>query len=261
MKIEAIENLDPDDKALKIFFPGIIPEHIARYNFLENFLGETALPDNPTIIDLACSGGYGSAILANSFPGGRIIGLDIGERYVKKAVDKYGDNNNRPPYYMAANVSLMPIEDGVADLIAAFEIVEHLPKDDQLLFFQQIQRALKPGGLVFVSFPERYSFHADWKGDVVRNMIVTNKHHLYEPTTEEVLKMINGADLNVVGEYGQLFVGAEMQRMIEISRVIPLYPFYCWTYPRNHDVLPRQGEGEATPLTYLFVVQKPIDNH
>ncbi|NCC52298.1 MAG: class I SAM-dependent methyltransferase [Spartobacteria bacterium] len=67
-------------------------------------------------------------------------------------------------FYDAQHIDLVgtayhvPAEDGTADAILSSQVIEHL--DDPRLFFQEANRLLKEGGLLFLSFPFLYSIHA-----------------------------------------------------------------------------------------------------
>lgn len=258
-KPEAIENLDPrDDTLLEKVLPGIIPEHIARYNFVREFLDTYGLANDPVVLDLGSGRGYGSDILRKKFPRGKVFGFELSEKYTTKAIDNYG-NKDKSPHFTTADVLKLPIKANEADIVTAFEIVEHLPKENQQILFDQIYKVLKPGGHAFISFPERYSFYSDGEEKITRSSF-PNKHHLYEPTHNEVEAMITESKLIVEGVYGQNYVNQHYQRLVyRLNKFIPIYSTFAWAFKRPRDVSIRT-ENEKVPLTHMYVVTKPENN-
>jgi len=178
----AVENLDPGDRLLELLTPGMIVEHIQRYKFASGLF-----PDGSKILDLASGRGYGASILSEG--NCKVFGLDLGRHYVKKAAKKYG----KEAQFGVADVRKLPIEDESVNGVTAFEITEHLDKDDQPGFIKEIARVLKPGGRAIISIPHHYS-----RG------ILRNAHHHYEPTPDELKLMISDAGLKIEKEAGQV---------------------------------------------------------
>ncbi|WP_309630375.1 class I SAM-dependent methyltransferase [Brevundimonas sp.] len=52
----------------------------------------------------------------------------------------------------------LPIEDGTADAILSSQVIEHLPDPEKSI--AEAARVLKPGGLLFLSYPYLYPMHA-----------------------------------------------------------------------------------------------------
>ena len=52
----------------------------------------------------------------------------------------------------------LPIEDGAADAILSSQVIEHLPDPEKSI--AESARVLKPGGLLFLSYPYLYPIHA-----------------------------------------------------------------------------------------------------
>ena len=87
-------------------------------------------------LDLGCDFGKLHALIDN----GEIIGLDILTEHYKERV-------------IRGNVLQMPLKGGSFDTIVAGEIIEHMPKPELLL--AECQRALKKGGILMLSTPNR----------------------------------------------------------------------------------------------------------
>lgn len=240
----AVENLDPGDRLLELLTPGMIVEHIQRYRFASGLF-----PSGLKILDLASGRGYGASILSEAKC--KVIGLDLGRDYVKKGSEKYG----KKAEFGAADVRKLPINSGSIDGVTAFEITEHLEKDDQPEFIKEIARVLKSGGRAVVSIPHSYS-----RG------ILRNVHHRYEPTRDELKLMISDAGLKIEKEMGQV-VCSEAQAAKFRSRLnkpLNSKTFQYWLEGQNgkeavanfFKVIEVPVIPGRTTLTHIFVVKK-----
>jgi SAM-dependent methyltransferase len=97
------------------------------------------------VCDIGCGARPFSALLSRI--AGSQVGIDtIDGFYTSNAID------------IAATAGAVPLRDGVADAALASQVIEHLPDPD--LTFCELARILKPGGLLFISFPFLYPLHA-----------------------------------------------------------------------------------------------------
>lgn len=78
---------------------------------------------------------------------GSHIGIDMaGGFYGESAVDVIGI------------ADAIPVRDAVADAVLSSQVIEHLPDPEEAL--REARRILKPGGLLFISFPLLFPLHA-----------------------------------------------------------------------------------------------------
>jgi len=193
----SFENIEPKDRLLQILAPGMIQEHLARYRFAKTMIPERE--EAVVILDAASGRGYGSAILSENRV--KVIGVDIGEEYARKAQKEHGN------FFTVGDVVNLPIESNSVDLAIAFEITEHLEKKKQPNFLKELKRVLRKDGVGVISIPCRHSF----KSDGEKRVFASNPFHLYEPTRKEMKKMIEEAGLEIKGEYGQVIVKNEIE--------------------------------------------------
>lgn len=87
------------------------------------------------ILDLACGGG-------NSFlkEFGEVHGLDISRQSINVAKNYYD-------YCYVADIYNLPFVDKSFDVIASFELIEHIPEDKFNIFLNEIKRVLKDDGI------------------------------------------------------------------------------------------------------------------
>jgi SAM-dependent methyltransferase len=247
------ESIDPFDTSHVQFFerliPGMRPEHALRYSFAAHLLkGRQRL--NPEVIDAATGQGYGAKILRELIPEARITGIDINLDTIKTATQKYGKYGR----YLQGDVRHIPIGNTTADMITAFETLEHLAREDQPVFLRELHRVVKPDGLVVISVPFPSSTYLG--KDKTVHYGWGSGSHLYEPTREEIKIMIHDAGLEVVGEYGQVLTDSRITKAVSIvNRVIPIWLMYAWLGRKDHGVHPVTDTKHKTSLIHIFVTQ------
>jgi ubiquinone/menaquinone biosynthesis C-methylase UbiE len=255
-----IENIDPSDLFPRIMMPKMIPEHIARYSFAKQWAEQLTDRGPLTVVDAASGRGYGADHLKTILPSDtKVIGVELGRSYVEKAVEKYNPQNASDTLaFLQGDVRHLPLADNTADLVTAYEITEHLPKDDQQGFLGEISRVLKPDGYGLVSIPYRYSFAEDKQGKVIRiKGVMDNPHHLYEPTKDEMIGMIKDANLDLVASYGQVIVSQKQMDLLQkINPYIPVIAIYAWILAPDSSVQLMDPGEDTVAFTQLFVVKK-----
>lgn len=95
------------------------------------YLAASTLASNKVVLDIACGEGYGSSCLAESAK--EVIAVDIDENTVIRAKSNYGKENIR---FLVGSATRIPCADRSIDLVVSFETIEHLSKQDQLIFFK-----------------------------------------------------------------------------------------------------------------------------
>ncbi len=153
--------------------PGLVEdnlfnEHVARYRFAARMQP----PRNLTILDAGCGSGYGTLELSKS--GAQVLGIDISPEAISHAQAIYAGENIR---FEQASCTAIPAGDGAFGLVAAFEVIEHLPQWRD--FLREARRVLDPAGIFLVSTPNRL-YYAE-----ARQKAGPNPFHVHEFTEEE----------------------------------------------------------------------------
>ncbi len=117
-------------------------EHVHRYLFARH------LSDGRDILDVASGEGYGSALLAQR--ANRVVGIEIASEAVRHAAATYTRSNL---CFVSGDARALPIQNASFDMVVSFETIEHI--FEQEAFISEVQRVLRPGGVVIISSPDR----------------------------------------------------------------------------------------------------------
>ena len=127
------------------------------------------------ILEIGCGSGGMLRTLARY---GEVTGLDISMDVLRFARSRGAER------LCVASGHALPVQPHALDLIALFDAIEHIPDDVQVL--QECRRALKPGGLVFLSVPAYQFLYAN--NDRVA-------HHLRRYTRRQLRQRLSAAGL------------------------------------------------------------------
>ena len=120
----------------------LLNEHLARYAFAAR------LARGKRVLDAGCGAGYGSAELAKYALS--VVGVDVSADAMAYAREHYRLPNLG---FEQASCAALPHADASFDLVAAFEVIEHLP--DWRQFLVEARRVLAPTGQLIVSPPNK----------------------------------------------------------------------------------------------------------
>lgn len=105
-----------------------------------------------TVLEAGCGEGYGAGLIATVAR--RVIALDYDEPTTEHVARRY------PGVAVAcANLVCLPLADASVDVVANFQVIEHLW--DQAGFLAECRRVLRPGGRLLVTTPNRLTFTPD----------------------------------------------------------------------------------------------------
>jgi ubiquinone biosynthesis O-methyltransferase len=165
-------------------------EHLHRYEYVSELVA------GKDVLDIACGSGYGSKLLAKA-GASSVRGVDVSADAVRYASEHYA--NDRLTFEVGDAENLQGIADESFDVVVSFETIEHLNHVDRYL--AEVRRVLKPGGIYFVSTPDRRLASSMY---VFRGR-PNNQYHVREFTRSELLEIL-GRNFNVQECLGQAYV-------------------------------------------------------
>jgi O-antigen biosynthesis protein len=127
----------------------VVYEHFHRYMWAAGVVGGLK------VLDLGSGEGFGAAILAESAE--QVVGVDFDERTVEHSRLNYGAPNLQ--FQVGTALDLAAFEPGSFGAVVAFEVIEHVRQQEQVL--EQVARLLSEDGILLVSTPDRRLYSED----------------------------------------------------------------------------------------------------
>ncbi|MFP4056860.1 MAG: methyltransferase domain-containing protein [Candidatus Brocadiia bacterium] len=112
-----------------------------------------ALRPRGVALDVGC--GMGSAVFALARRARLAVGLDILLTDLLLARKRFAEAGLDNVAFVCASATALPLREGAVDLANATDVIEHLP--DPRAFLAEAQRALRPGGALFLNSPNRFT--------------------------------------------------------------------------------------------------------
>jgi demethylmenaquinone methyltransferase/2-methoxy-6-polyprenyl-1,4-benzoquinol methylase len=104
--------------------------------------------ERPFCIDLACGTGDITRLLAEKYPQGRIVGVDIAEEMLWRAREH---SRGHPVLFVNCDMSRLDLESESADIVTGGYALRNAPHLKQAI--AEVHRVLKPGGVAaFLDF-------------------------------------------------------------------------------------------------------------
>jgi glycosyltransferase involved in cell wall biosynthesis/SAM-dependent methyltransferase len=144
-------------------------EHYHRYLFALRYCVDKA------VLDVASGEGYGSFLLGQVARS--VIGVDIDQTAIEFANKNY---RSERVSFRRGDAAKLPVSDHSIDVVVSFETVEHFA--EQAGFIAEIDRVLRPDGLVIMSSPNREIYSEAQKYD--------NPFHVHEMNRAEFVSLL-----------------------------------------------------------------------
>lgn len=163
--------------------------HEAAYLWVAREL-RSAVSGALPVLEAGSGEGYGADLLRHAF-GGHVVALDYDGAACSHASRAYPGVS-----VVRCNLAALPVRPDVAALAVSMQVIEHLW--DVNAFLGQLRQAVRPGGVVVVSTPNRLSFSPG----LGRRERPTNPFHVEEFDRDQVAELLVAAgfaDVSVVG--------------------------------------------------------------
>ena len=154
--------------------PGIPEEnywfrrHEAAYAFILPYA------QGRTVVEVGCGEGYGTALLAGVAE--RVLGIDYDALTAEHAAATYPQAR-----FVRGNLAALPVASAAVDVLATLQVIEHVWDHSQ--FVRECHRALRPGGRLIVTTPNRLTFSPGAEEPV-------NPFHTKEFTADELVDLL-----------------------------------------------------------------------
>src|SRR5581483_6236585 len=101
--------------------------------------------------------GCGTAALAAAFAarGADVVASDVSLRWLALAQKRLSESAGGHVELVACAAEALPFPDEIFDVVAASDVIEHV--EDPRRFLADAARVLRPGGVLFLATPNRYS--------------------------------------------------------------------------------------------------------
>lgn len=171
--------------------------HMQRYASALKFC------EGKNVLDAACGEGYGSNMISGVAKS--VIGIDISKEAIDNATKRYGKENLK---YINASVEKLPLEDNSIDVVISFETIEHVNKEVQNQFVEEIKRVLRKNGILIMSSPDKRNY-----SDIPN---FHNEYHVCEMYRDEFYSMMNNkfsfVDIYYQGLYSDAYIKNEKSK-------------------------------------------------
>ncbi len=151
--------------------------------------------EGETFVDVGC--GVGDVCVYAGHRGAHVVGIDIEDLLVNRAIEAMRDVPARSFRGIVSNCDPIPLPDASADLVVCTEVLEHV--EDPSKFLGELARIGKPGARYLISVPHPTS-------EAVMRRIAPSwyfRHpfhiHVYEP--EQLDRLLNASGLEILAKH------------------------------------------------------------
>lgn len=138
------------------------------------------------VLEVGCGEGYGTDLLATS--AAQIVGIDYDALTAAHAATRYPRAR-----FVRANLAALPVPSGSVDVVATLQVIEHVWNHRE--FVGECLRALRAGGLLLVTTPNRLTFSPGLDAPI-------NPFHTREFTAAELVLLLEKHGFETAAVYG-----------------------------------------------------------
>ncbi|MCX6763877.1 MAG: class I SAM-dependent methyltransferase [Candidatus Moranbacteria bacterium] len=168
--------------------------HYYRFLFIINYLLKRKINKNKkeTVLEIGVWPGY--LAFALSLAGMEVSGIDMKPERIN-LTDYFKDFWQ---YDLNSNPLIFPCKDNYCNYVVASEVIEHLNPKNSSSFFSEIERILKPDGLLILTTPNRNSLHNKLRRSNMIEKAKDGHGHVYEYVEKELNKIISQSRIKIL---------------------------------------------------------------
>jgi len=164
------------------------PDISVVYEHFHRYLWAAGIVRGLRVLDLGSGEGFGAALLSET--AAHVVGIDIDETTVEHSRLNYAGTTVE--FDLGTASDLTAYEDGSFGAVVAFEIIEHVADQEQVL--SEVSRVLADDGILIMSTPDRVMYE--------QARTEPNPFHEHELLREEFVDLI-GRHFEHVASWGQ----------------------------------------------------------
>jgi ubiquinone/menaquinone biosynthesis C-methylase UbiE len=146
-----------------------------------------------SVLDIGCAGGYLTNILSKLTKCSKIIGLDLSDKAVEYAQEKYG---SKKISFMVSDAQNIHLPSSKFDLVSAIEILEHV--ENPLAVLKEIHRVLKSNGTLLLAVPiSNFGFETIWYLWTKTKGRVWKDAHLHKFKNKDIVDIIESSGFSI----------------------------------------------------------------
>jgi ubiquinone/menaquinone biosynthesis C-methylase UbiE len=131
------------------------PTHPTAFRLRQALINLRPLKSGARILEIGCGAGQFIKAIKQHLPSSECYGFDISETAIKLAQSRDSSVN-----YLSGSGARWPLADNFFDAVVIFDVLEHVESVEQTML--EIQRILKPGGLVYAFIPCEGDYLSLW---------------------------------------------------------------------------------------------------
>lgn len=143
---------------------------LSRYKFAVRMLPRG---ENVSVLELGCSEGIGSLILSER--AGKIVAVDFDKKAIKYALENLAHTN-----ITFICEDFLDKKFGLFDAVVSLDVVEHIDKSDECVYFNTIVNNLKKHGICIVGTPNESSFRYSSEGSRIGHVNMYSMERLHD---------------------------------------------------------------------------------
>lgn len=145
--------LDPIYRGIFLRLYGIADLHThIRWRAIASMVSSICSARGGNILDVGCNMGLMSFEIARRLPAGKVLGIDTDRQFIKAAIEIKNQAGIPNVNFRVVSAPRIPsVPDNYCDVVLLIDVIEHIVDDRSLL--QEVDRILKPGGVVIISVP------------------------------------------------------------------------------------------------------------
>ncbi len=261
--------IQADEKKLKNYFNKLYKETAEpwysskRYSEIERFERSESLLkkhiQNPQkVLDLGCSTGIFSATVAGFSK--EIFAVDISEKVIKRAKEKWGEKNNLS--FLIGSLPCLGFKEDKFDLVMALEIINYLTEEDRNMALSEISRVLKKEGIFIVSavIEDKPYFQIEEFRELIGNYFIVLECNLsYRKIYKKIETLFFMRIVGIMNSVKTVCGSPALKKVLDIFEKIILYPLTIKTFLRVTDFFTRMLYREKGVTRCIIVAKSKKD--